>query len=88
MTTTDPFAGLRAQLNESTDWPAPYMFKWVAPAELVPHIEALLGGATVSKRSSKNGRYVGVTATLTMPSADAVIALYEQVAKLPGVLSL
>jgi hypothetical protein len=88
MTTADPHAGLRERLNETHRWPAAYVFKWVVPAALAPEIEALLVGAELSRRPSKNGRFVGITAKLTVPSADAVIALYQRVARFPGVVAL
>ncbi|MGB3619031.1 MAG: DUF493 family protein, partial [Catalinimonas sp.] len=60
----------------------------------VPHdrqqsvIDLFHDEAEVSRRPSRNGRYVGLTFIVPMESSKAVIDIYREAAALPGVITL
>ena len=83
---------LREQLEQDTNWPAPYLYKFIVPAELekLAEIEAVFDGsnAAIQTRDSSKGTYTSISIKVTMSSADAVIEKYLEVSKVEGVISL
>ena len=83
---------LREQLEVDTTWPAPYMYKFIVPANLekVAEIEAIFDetNATIQTRDSSKGSYTSVSIKVNMDSPDAVIEKYLEVSKVEGVISL
>lgn len=88
----DFYARLREQLAGDTQWPAPYLFKFIVPAsnEKIAEIEAVFDGtgAQIQTRDSSKGTYTSVSVKVTMDSPDAVIEKYLQVSEVEGVISL
>lgn len=79
----------RQILEETYDWPALYTFKFIVPAARVVEVEAILpAGAAIHHRPSSGGKYVSVTGSVTMTSADAVLAVYEAAGKIDGIIGL
>jgi putative lipoic acid-binding regulatory protein len=79
----------RQLLEGAYDWPAFYTFKFIVPAARAADVEALLPpGTTVHRRKSKRGRFVSVTGSATMESADAVLAVYEAAGRIDGIIGL
>ncbi|MDC8003795.1 DUF493 family protein [Aureisphaera galaxeae] len=89
---TEFYDRLREQLQLDTEWPSPYMFKFIVPAsiEKIAEIEAVFNGtnAEISTRDSSKGTYTSVSIKVTMESPDAVIEKYLEVSKVEGVISL
>jgi putative lipoic acid-binding regulatory protein len=83
---------LREQLENDTDWPAPYMYKFIVPASLekIAEIEAVFNGkeAVIKTRDSSKGNYTSVSIEVTMESPDEVVEKYLEVSKVEGVISL
>lgn len=83
---------LKEQLKVDTTWPAPYMYKFIVPANLekVAEIEAIFDeiDATIRTRDSSKGTYTSVSIKVNMDSPDAVIEKYLEVSKVEGVISL
>jgi putative lipoic acid-binding regulatory protein len=76
-------------LDEQEEWPAAYTFKFIAPADRVSDVAELLGGPdAVRLRPSSKGSYSSITAVRVMPSSEAVIAVYETVGEIDGVIAL
>ena len=90
--TTEFYERLKKQLEEDTTWPAPYLFKFIVPAELekVAEIRAIfdIDGAEVNTRDSAKGTYTSVSIKVSMSSPDEVIEKYLEVSKVEGVISL
>ncbi|HIB48236.1 MAG TPA: DUF493 domain-containing protein [Flavobacteriaceae bacterium] len=86
------YARLKEQLEGDTDWPSPYLYKFIVPAsnEKIAEIEAIFDGtdALIQTRDSSKGTYTSVSIKVTMDSPDAVIAKYLQVSAVEGVISL
>ncbi|WP_310994122.1 DUF493 family protein [Aequorivita marina] len=90
--TTEFYERLKKQLEDDVTWPAPYLFKFIVPADLekIAEIEAIFDktDAEVSTRNSSKGTYTSVSIKVTMGSPDAVIEKYLEVSKVEGVISL
>lgn len=84
---------LKKRLEESTEWPTDYMFKFILPSHQ-PSIEKLKGifdeeGATINTRSSSKGKYTSVTIRLGIDHPDQVVEKYKEVGyQIEGVISL
>jgi putative lipoic acid-binding regulatory protein len=86
------YARLRQQLQDDTNWPSPYLFKFIVPASLekIAEIEAVFNNtnAIINTRDSSKGTYTSVSIKITMQSPDAVVEKYLEVSKVEGVISL
>ena len=83
---------LRNELEESTDWPSKYLYKFIVESEQskVRAIEEAFDntGAVISKKVSSGGKYTSVSVEVHMESPEAVILKYKEVGKIKGVISL
>jgi uncharacterized protein len=81
------FTGLREKLDNQ-DWPAFYMFKFIAPVAKEAELLLLFGNHTIEKKFSANGNYVSITSTYFMESANEIIEVYKKAAEIEGIISL
>jgi putative lipoic acid-binding regulatory protein len=84
---------LRDQLQQSANWPAEYLYKFIIPTNVhrIAILEAIFDnmGAVINTTESKNGNYTSVSINVLMRDPDAVIEKYLEVAeKVEGVISL
>ena len=83
---------LKQQLIENTSWPAPYLYKFIVPADLekIAKIESIFDGcnAQIKTKDSSKGSYTSVSIKVRMESPDAVIEKYIEVSSVEGVISL
>jgi hypothetical protein len=83
---------LREQLLQDTSWPAPYLYKFIIPADLkkLAEIEAIFDetNASIQTKDSSKGTYTSVSIRVVIESPDAVIEKYLEVSKVEGVISL
>lgn len=83
---------LKLSLEETTEFPTKYMFKFIIPADdgKMSQIENIFNytGAVIDKKSSKTGKYISLTVLVQMADADAIIVKYKEVSKVEGVISL
>ncbi len=86
------YAKLKSQLEEGFTWPSLYMFKFIVPADnqRVAQVEQLFNSkeAQVSRRQSRKGNFVSVTAKELMLSPEKVIERYREAESIEGVISL
>ncbi|MGJ8666227.1 MAG: DUF493 family protein [Patiriisocius sp.] len=86
------YTRLQEQLEGDTEWPAPYLYKFIVPAsnEKIAEIEQIFDGinAEIQTRDSSKGTYTSVSIRVTMDSPEAVIAKYKEVSAIEGVISL
>lgn len=75
-------------LDEQTEWPSIYVFKFIAPMAGLEDLKAVFGRYPVMVRSSSKGNYYSVTARMEMHSSDEIIAVYKAAAEVEGVISL
>lgn len=83
---------LKTQLDETTKFPADYLYKFIVSAEggKVAEVEALFDnkGAVINTKKSKTGKYVSVSIVIKLVSSDEVISYYRQAEKIEGIISL
>ena len=75
-------------LDEESDWPTYYVFKFIVPSTQLESIEGLLEGHELQKRHSSNGKYVSVTAKIWMETSEEVIQQYNLVSTVEGIILL
>lgn len=89
----DFYKKLKTQLEETTSWPSPYLYKFIVPSDK-PKIEQIEGifdnlGAVINTKQSRNGKYTSISINVRMDHPDAVIEKYKEVGdKVDGVISL
>ncbi len=90
--TIEFYERLKKQLEEDTTWPAPYLFKFIVPANLekIAEIRAIFDGsdAEINTRDSAKGSYTSISIKVNMKSPDAVVEKYLEVSNIEGVISL
>ena len=90
--TSEFYERLKEQLDNNTEWPAPYLFKFIVPSKLekIAEIEAIFDGtnALINTRDSSKGTYTSISIKVTMISSDSVITKYLEVSNVEGVISL
>lgn len=91
--TKDFYENLKLQLENHTEWPAPYLFKFIVPTDDTK-IEQIIGffkdipNAKAKTKTSSKGQYTSVSIEAVMSSADLVIQKYLEVSVVEGLLSL
>jgi putative lipoic acid-binding regulatory protein len=86
------YTKLKAQLDDTTKFPADYLYKFIVPTEAnqVAEVETIFNnsGAIINKKKSKTGKYVSVSIVLKIESSDKVISYYKRAEKIKGIISL
>ena len=90
--TEEFYTRLKQQLQDDTDWPSTYMYKFIVPSSLekIAEIEAVFNhtDAVINTRDSSKGTYTSVSIKVTMESPEQVVQKYLEVSKVEGVISL
>ena len=84
-------ASLEAKLNETTEWPSVYMFKFIIPADnkKIALVEAMFGSeAQILTKASSGGKYISITIKVVMLNAIEIIDKYRNAAKIEGLIAL
>lgn len=87
----DQWATLRKQLDEDSNYPKVYFFKFIVPGDnrSIAQIEAVFGPeAQVDLRMSRNKKYASISAKEVMLSTDAIIERYEQAIQIKGCIAM
>jgi len=79
---------LREKLDQHYSWPSLYTFKFIVPREKVMEVKRLFPKHESTEKNSKNGNYTSVTLQMMMPGSEAVIDVYNLVAKIEGLIAL
>ncbi len=78
----------RSSLDANHEWPCLFPFKFIVPAEQCEIVLELFADDPVQARNSRNGRFTAYTIEIRVHSCDEVIAIYQKVAQIPGVISM
>lgn len=78
----------RSSLDANYDWPSIYPFKFIVPKDQVAQVLDLFADDPVRAKDSSTGRFTAFTMEMNMHSCDEVIAIYQRVAQIEGVISL
>jgi len=83
---------LEKQLNDTTSFPADYMFKFIVPSDenQEQEVKDLFDkvGAVIKTRASKTGKYVSISVVMNMKDAKEIIDYYKKAGKIKGIVSL
>ncbi len=82
---------LELKLNETTQWPSVYMFKFIVPADnrKIAMVEALFEEeAQISRKESSGGKYISITIKVVMLNALEIIEKYRSTANIEGLIAL
>jgi hypothetical protein len=86
------YENLKNQLDDTTKFPADYMYKFIVPTDKnqVEEVHSLFtaGGAIIKTKKSKTGKYISVSIVLKIQSSDEVISYYRKAEKIKGIISL
>jgi putative lipoic acid-binding regulatory protein len=93
MDNTDEFySKLKVQLDDTTTFPADYLYKFIVPTleNQVAEVKKIFDntGAIIKTKKSKTGKYVSVSITIKLKTSDEVIVNYKKAAKIKGIISL
>lgn len=83
---------LKTQLENTTKFPANYLYKFIVPTtknqekEVVDLFNKV--GAVINTKQSKTRKYVSVSIELKVNSSDEVIMYYQKAEKIEGIISL
>ena len=88
MFNSDSIDSFRSSLDAHYDWPSVFPFKFIVPVEQSNQVIELLDVDDLQSRSSSKGRFVAFTLEKEMQSSDEVIALYERMSRIPGIITL
>lgn len=79
---------MKELLDKSQTWPGEYTFKFIVPKDQLLEAHALFNGEKTNDRQSSNGRYVGVSLTKLVKSAEEVLEVYDRARFIPGLIAL
>ena len=79
----------REKLDNFYAWPSLYTFKFIVPTVKQDDLRQLFPmHTTVTEKTSEKGKYISLTYQMMMPSTDSVIAVYQKVAVIKGIVAL
>ncbi len=87
----DKLNQLRNLLNDVTEWPTVYMFKFIIPADNKKYaqVESLFGqDAEIYTKQSKKGSYISFSVKEVMLSADDILHVYKRAGEIEGLIAL
>lgn len=83
---------LKTQLDETTNFPSDYLYKFIVSAEgnKVDEVQAIFDntGAVITTKKSKTGKYISISIVMKLASSDEVISYYQKAEKVEGIISL
>ena len=86
------YAKLKDQLEDTTKFPADYMYKFIVPTDenQINEVQDKFDskGAVIKTKKSKTGKYISITIVLKLKNAEEVISYYKKVENIKGIISL
>jgi hypothetical protein len=83
---------LREQLEESTDWPSNYLFKFILPSdeEKKATLRSIFANhpVQITERNSSKNNYVSISIEGVFGSPDLIISKYKAVGQIEGIIQL
>ncbi len=81
-------AAFKEKLEAVGQFPMVYMFKFIVPNGREQEVGALFPRNEMNLKPSSGGKYVSTTIQMMVEDADQIIGIYEQAAKIEGVIAL
>ncbi len=91
MDTSDQYDKLREQLKLEKEWPVVYMFKFIVPADnkRIALVESKFSDeAEIFQKESSGGKYISITIKEVMMDAESIIAKYQEMKGIEGLIAL
>lgn len=90
--TEEFYIRLKEELDNSNEWPAQYLFKFIVPSvgdnvQMVQNAFDSIGAIIVTKKS-RAGKFTSVSIDVQMESSQQIIDKYLQVSTIEGIISL
>jgi putative lipoic acid-binding regulatory protein len=86
------YTKLKDQLEDTTKFPADYMYKFIVPTDenQLNEVQAVFDnkGSVITTKKSKTGKYISITIVLKLRDSEEVISYYKKVEKIKGIISL
>ena len=86
------YTKLKSQLEDTTSFPADYMYKFIVPSNenQEAEVQDLFNnkGAIITTKKSKTGKYISVSIVLKVENSEEVISYYQKAEKIKGIISL
>jgi hypothetical protein len=86
------YAKLKSELEKTTVFPSEYLYKFIIPAtqEKREAIRAVFKDtqAIIEEKPSSTGKYISYSIRLEVQDPDQVIAYYQKVGEIEGIISL
>ncbi|PQJ82940.1 DUF493 family protein [Polaribacter glomeratus] len=86
------YTKLKTQLEDTTSFPAEYMYKFIVPSDenQFEEVQEIFNntGAVIKTKKSKTGKYNSLSVVLQIASASKVIEYYKKAEKIKGIISL
>ena len=83
---------LKTQLDDTTTFPADYLYKFIVSAEgdKVEEVQSIFDntGAVITTKKSKTGKYISISIVMKLASSDDIISYYKKAEKVEGIISL
>jgi len=90
--TEEFYIRLREELNNTSEWPSEYLYKFIVPTspKKIEEVENAFDniGAVIQTKQSKNAKYTGISINVMMESPEHVIEKYIEVSSVEGIISL
>ncbi len=90
--TPEIYKKLKLSLDETMTFPSNYLYKFIIPKDndKVKVIENIFdyGGAVITTRPSKTGKYISISILIEMNNSAEIISKYVEIGKVEGVISL
>jgi uncharacterized protein len=90
--TEDFYNRLREELQNTSEWPNEYLFKFIVPTEpkKIEVVENAFDnlGAVITTNQSKTGKYTSISINVMMENPDNIIQKYIDVSTIEGIISL
>lgn len=82
------FSKFQSLLDEQISFPDYYQFKFVIKEEEKQPLLDLLAGHKIEQKHSKNGNYVSISSRKLFQNSDEIVAVYREVSKIKGIITL
>ena len=90
--TEEFYTRLREELNNTSEWPSEYLYKFIVPTDLkkIEEVENAFDniGAVIHTKQSKNAKYTSVSINVMMKSPNHVVEKYIELSNIEGIISL
>jgi hypothetical protein len=90
--TEEFYIRLREELQNTSEWPNEYLFKFIVPTEpkKIEEVENAFDnlGAVIHTNQSKAGKYTSISINVMMENPGSVVEKYIEVSTIEGIISL